>query len=183
MNNFNVAIRFVCTITLLTTVLVTQSYADFLQPGSRLIYGPQDTLFRLCNRSGKTLQIALIYKHYWRAGEPPSWPAKGWFVYKPGDCSIVGHNGLSGVMSVMSFNKNGDLVPYYTGGPSINEVSISQNSSTQIEPEYLCLGEAPFDEYRDTFKQYYNCKKGHIKIPFNVLFRQGGGSSFTLSLQ
>ena len=157
-------------------------HGGFIQPGNTVLYGPRDSLFEICNNTGETVQIALIYQHYWRAGEPPTWPAKGWFIYRPNDCSTVAVNGLFGVMSVMWENDRGDLVPYYNGDRRLDDVTVTNSEAKLFATEHLCLGAAPFDQYRDNFSDYFECREGETEVPFSIIFKQGGKESFTLTL-
>lgn len=173
------------------TVISSTSYALYfkrdglLQPGETVILGRNDTMFKVCNRTKDTLQIAIIYKHHWKYGEPATWPAKGWFIYSPGECANVAVNTFFGIMSVVRVTKDGKLEPYFSVKAtevSLKEVRVDYNEVKKFATEYFCTGKAPFDEYRDKIIDYRKCDKGQIKIPFNVMFSHGGGKHFTFSI-
>ncbi len=159
------------------------SYAGFLKQGVRVLLGRYDTVFKVCNRTDETLQIAIIYEHHWKRGEPSTWPAKGWFVRSPGECSDFAVNNLIGVMSVVRVTKDGKLKPYSTGSTPFKDTSVYNNEAKWFATEYFCIGEAPFEEYRDNLGDYQKCKKGQTKIPFNLMFKHGGGKHYTLNIQ
>lgn len=140
--------------------------------------------FEICNRTKKTLRIALVYKHYWKFGKPPSWPAKGWFEYSPGKCVDVAVNNLFGVMSVVEVAKNGKLIPFYQtkNEKSLDEVVVYNNEVRKFKTEYFCIGKPPFKGSKKNISDYFKCSKNQEKIPFNIIFNHGSGESFTLNL-
>ena len=163
-------------------VNLSVSHAGFLEPGVRVLLGRYDTIFKVCNRTDETLHIAIIYKHNWKLGEPPTYPVKGWFVESPGECTNFAINNLVGFMSVVKVTKDGKLEPYYTSSTPLKDISLSNNEAMMYKPHYLCIGEAPFEGYKDKFVDYQKCKKDQKKVPFNVFFRYEGGKNFTLEL-
>lgn len=159
-----------------------QSNARFIQPGTTVLHGPRDGLFRVCNSTGETLQLAFIYQHYWKFGEPPTWPAKGWFIFENDQCSNIGVNGFFGVMSVMSENENGEIVPYYNGTTPLEDITVRGGQAEIFATENLCLGEAPFSESRDDFDEYRKCSDDQERVPFSIIFNQEDPHTFTLTL-
>lgn len=163
---------------------VPQSYADgFMKPGVRYMLSNRDYIFEVCNHSGQPLSYAIIYKNYWKWGEPPTWPAKGWFRLARGGCENVAINGLFGVMSVMT----DDLKPYFSNGTdSLKNVETSGNQVKKFKAEYFCIGKKIDDAFKETYRDdlydYRKCAKGQGKIPFNVIFNIKGDRNYTLNL-
>ncbi len=155
-----------------------------MKPGERVLLGRHDTLFRICNRTRDTLYIALIYRYVWNFKEPPSWPAKGWFTYSPGDCSNVAVNYFFGMMAVVKSTKGGKLKPYFSQKSSTpaHQVVVRDNDVKSFKTEYMCLGKAPFQGSKDKVEDYRKCRKGQTKIPFNIMFKHAGGRNYTLNL-
>ena len=167
----------------LTLLLPNYSNAGFIKDGVTVIYGRGDTVFKVCNRSDKRLFLAFVYRHVWKFGEEPTWPAKGWYQLDRGSCNDVAVNGLMGVMSVMYEDGSGNRQPYYSGGSTrLADSRIGNGQSELIKTEYLCIGDSPFDGYKDKYPDYYTCEESAEKIPFQVVFDAYGNSDFTLTL-
>ena len=167
------------------TTLIWPALADarFIREGETVIYGRSDTVFKVCNRAGRTLFLALVYRNVWKFGEEPTWPAKGWFQLNRGGCHSVAVNGLMGVMSVMYKDSSGQLQPHYSGGSTaLADATLNNGQSKLIKTEYLCIGEAPYSGYKDHYRQYYDCDADDEKVPFQIVFDAYGNRSYTLTL-
>ncbi len=86
-------------------------------------------------------------------------------------------------MSVVRVTKDGKLEPYYTSSTPLKEITFYNNETKKFATKYLCIGEAPFEGYKDKLSDYKKCKKGQIKIPFNLLFNHEGGKHYTLDIR
>ena len=176
----------ICTL-ILTTVLLAPSYASagFVRDGTTVIYGRGDTIFKVCNHSDRQLHLAFVYEHIWKLGEDPTWPVKGWYSLSRTDCKDVAVNGLVGVMSVMYKDSSGDLQPYYRdddSNPRLANSTVRDGQSELIQTEYLCIGEGPYEGYKDNYPEYYECDNKDEKVPFQVVFNAFGRNDFTLTL-
>jgi len=125
----------------------------------------------------------MVYQNNWKYGEPPTWPAKGWFEYSPGECTSVATNNFFGILSVVRSVKGKKLKPAFFGKRPVEDVVLSHNQSMAFDPAYLCLGQAPFDGYKDELTDYQKCDKGEQLVPFSIMFNHGGGDHFTLDLK
>lgn len=141
------------------------------------------SILEICNRTGHEVQLAMIFEHHWKRGKPPTFPAKGWYSYSPGECGNLYFGKIFGIMSIMRKSDDGTLVSMYGNDVPIGDIQVGIDSMAQFSVEEFCLDDASISGYRNSIWDYSECRKGETKYPFSVMFSSGNGGTYTIVLQ